>query len=74
MGRMLCIPGGYLALPHAAMLYSHGEIVGCSKAAVKIVCDALQCIFLHVGTCTPDFGISQYILSHSQTVFSIRGI
>ena len=33
---------------------------------IKIACDALQCIFQHVGNFSPDFGISQlYIVRFS---------
>ena len=36
--------------------------MGCSKQCRKIACDALRCIFQHVGNFALDFGISQPII------------
>ena len=36
---------------------------------IKIASDALQCIFQHVGSLAPDFGISQLIIIRFSSVF-----
>ena len=50
----------YKAQPHAAMLHSHeGTYYLMPLRCSQITCDALRCIFQHVGNSAPDFGISQ---------------